>query len=180
LIEKSLTYCWSWNYERIREEKDKGADIRFKYWEKGGLDVGLTYFGTYLGKMFTLDFEIVTTSNLLLRPEDWQDEINNEISFPIVNIEKIDFQEGYSSDKKQNNYLRDIMFEEVVEHLVDYERKKVVGVLQDVKTIPTHKKWKWPCRKQRANYQRRCRIPCFGLQGFYNSATTTFLKVVSE
>jgi hypothetical protein len=128
LIEKSLTYRWSWNYDRIREEKDIGANSRFKYWEKGGgLDVGHTYFGTYLlGKMFTLNFEKVSASNLL-RPEDWRDEVNNEISFPTVNIENIHFEDGYSLEEKQNNYLRDIMFEDVIEHLVDYERKKVLG-----------------------------------------------------
>jgi hypothetical protein len=132
LIEMSLTYCWSWNYDRIREEKDKGANVRFKYWEKGGLDVGLTYFGTYLlGKMFTLNFEKVSASNLL-RPEDWRDKVNNEISFPTVKIEKIHFEDGYSLEEKQNNYLRDIMFEDVIKHLVDHERKKdLVMMLQE-------------------------------------------------
>jgi hypothetical protein len=57
LVEKSLTFVWEWDYEVVREEKKNGADVSFKYWEKGGLEVGLTYFGTYLvRKMFTLNF----------------------------------------------------------------------------------------------------------------------------
>jgi hypothetical protein len=52
--------------------------------------------------MFTLDFEKNATSSLL-RPEDWRDKINNEISFPIINVEKIDLQDGYSSNEKRAN-----------------------------------------------------------------------------
>jgi hypothetical protein len=65
LVEKSLTYRWEWDYERIKEEEDKGGDVSFKWWKKGGLDVGLIYFGSYLiGKMFTLDFEKCRDVNL--------------------------------------------------------------------------------------------------------------------
>jgi hypothetical protein len=57
LVEKSLTFRWDWDYDLIEKEKEKGKGVSFKFWTKGGLEVSLTYFGSYLfGKMFTLDF----------------------------------------------------------------------------------------------------------------------------
>jgi hypothetical protein len=44
LVEKSLTFCWDWNYELIREEKERGKTVSFKFWKKGELEVGLSYF----------------------------------------------------------------------------------------------------------------------------------------
>jgi hypothetical protein len=56
LVEKMMTFRWDWDYEMVREEKEEGATGSFtKYWVKGGLDVGLSYFGTYpLGKKLPL------------------------------------------------------------------------------------------------------------------------------
>jgi hypothetical protein len=53
-------------------KEKKGKSINFKCWANGGLEVQLTYFGDYLiGKMFTIDFALVTSK---LVAEDWQDE----------------------------------------------------------------------------------------------------------
>jgi hypothetical protein len=50
--------------------------VSFKYWVKGGLDVGHSYFGSYLfGKLFSL--EKVTDTNLVT--EHWQDKVSNDI-----------------------------------------------------------------------------------------------------
>jgi hypothetical protein len=55
--------------------------VSFKYWEKGGLEVSLTFFGVYLiGIMYTLDFEKIAPEKLC--PEDWRDEIENGILLP--------------------------------------------------------------------------------------------------
>jgi hypothetical protein len=54
LVEKSLTFRWDWDYDLIEKDKEKGKGASFNYWAKGGLEVSLTYFGSYLsGKMFT-------------------------------------------------------------------------------------------------------------------------------
>jgi hypothetical protein len=42
---------------------------------------------------------------------------------------------------------------------------------------PTHVKCKWSCRKQTANYKRKCQIPCFGLRGFYNPSAPTLSEI---
>jgi hypothetical protein len=85
LVEKMMTFGWDWDYKKVREEKEKGATVSFKYWAKGGLDVGLSYFGTYLfGKTIALDFSKVTNTNLVA--EDWRAEVSNDMAFPLVNI----------------------------------------------------------------------------------------------
>jgi hypothetical protein len=48
LVEKMMTFRWDWDYEKVREEIGKGETVNFKCWDKGGLDVGLSYFETYL------------------------------------------------------------------------------------------------------------------------------------
>jgi hypothetical protein len=88
LVEKSLTFCWDWDYELIREETEKGKSVSFKFWKKGGLEAGLSYFGTYLfGKMFTLNFSKITTTNIVA--EDWCGEVAYNIAFPMVNVKKV-------------------------------------------------------------------------------------------
>jgi hypothetical protein len=67
LLEKSLIFSWPWDYDLIEKENENGKSISFKYWEKGGLEVGLTYFKTYLvGKMYTLEFCKRTVASLVL------------------------------------------------------------------------------------------------------------------
>ena len=47
-VEKSLSYKWKWDVKRLKNEAVSGAEIHFEQWEGGGIDVSLTYFGTYL------------------------------------------------------------------------------------------------------------------------------------
>jgi hypothetical protein len=124
IVEKSLTYRHDFDLGKLNLEKKKGASISFKYWVKGGLEVSLTYFGTYLlGKMFTLDFEQIAPS--ILRPvEDWSEEIENDIPFPTVNIDKIPLSEGYSLKEKENPYLAGIFLEEVLRLIVDDKKNR--------------------------------------------------------
>jgi hypothetical protein len=85
LVEKMMTFRWDWDYETVREEKEKRVTVSFKYWVKGGLDVGLSYFETYLfGKTIALDFSKVTNTNSVA--EDWRAEVSNDIAFPLVDI----------------------------------------------------------------------------------------------
>jgi hypothetical protein len=57
LVEKSLTFPCEWNFEEIKKERAKGAEVKFQYWEKGGLEASLTYFGSFLvGKCSLLIF----------------------------------------------------------------------------------------------------------------------------
>jgi hypothetical protein len=58
LVEKSLTYSWAWDYNVLEKERETGATVQFKWYENNGLEVGMTYYGTYLvGKMVSLTAE---------------------------------------------------------------------------------------------------------------------------
>jgi hypothetical protein len=123
IVEKSLTYRSDFNLVAMKAEREKGGLVTFKYWQKGGLEVSLTYFGPCLvGKMFTLNFEKISPS--ILRPEDWRDEIANDIAFPTVNVDKIPLSEGYSSEEKENPYLAGIMYADILQLIVDDENRK--------------------------------------------------------
>jgi hypothetical protein len=116
LVEKMMTFRWDWDYEKVREEKEKGATVSFKYWVKGGLDVGLSYFGSYLfGKTISLDFSKITNTNLVA--EDWRVEVSNDIAFPLVDIKKITLQSGFSADEKENPFMQSLMHDMVVDAL---------------------------------------------------------------
>jgi hypothetical protein len=83
--------------------------------------------------MYTLDFDKVSPEKL--QPEEWRDEIENNIAFPMVNMKKLVFVDGYSPDEEENPYMNDIMYDEVmVRHLVDYENKKVL-VFQELQDV---------------------------------------------
>jgi hypothetical protein len=86
LIEKMIAcFRWDWDYEKVREEKEKGETVSFKYWVSGGLDVRLRYVGSYLfGKTFALDFSKVSKATLVA--EDWRVEVNNDIAFLMIDI----------------------------------------------------------------------------------------------
>jgi hypothetical protein len=45
-LEKSITFDVRWDYNRIEKERKEGKNISFEYWEKGGLEVALTFFGS--------------------------------------------------------------------------------------------------------------------------------------
>jgi hypothetical protein len=130
IVEKSLAFSWNWDYAEIEKEKDKGGDISFKYWEKGGLEASLTYFGTYLvGKVFTLDFSKLEKTNPLTA-EHWRDEVEHDISFPMVDIGKVKLEEGFSSTEKENHYMRSLMHVEVIDALLNHQIKEAAGELR--------------------------------------------------
>jgi hypothetical protein len=47
----------------------------------------------------------------------------------MVNINKLEFVDGFSPDEEENPYFGAIMYAEVVKHLVDYENDKIFGEL---------------------------------------------------
>jgi hypothetical protein len=117
-----MTFGWEWDFEEIKEEKEKGAEVSFKYWGKGGLELGLTYFGTYLvGKMFTLDFSKVKKGSI--SAEDWRDEVDSDIDFPMVDVNKVKLKQGFSPTEKENPQMCSIMHGEVILALSKYENK---------------------------------------------------------
>jgi hypothetical protein len=129
LIEKSMTYSWPWDYAEIRTQKEKGAQVRFKWWAKKGLSVELTFFGSYMiGEMFTLmlmDESKVTFPQLF--PADRYDELGQDIAFPIVNLLKIDLQDGYSAEETENPRMQHYIEEDILEALSrdDENNKKI-------------------------------------------------------
>jgi hypothetical protein len=128
VVEKSLTFRWDWDYDLI--EKEKGKGVSFKYWVKGGLEVSLTYFGSYLfGKMFTLDYSKVTNT-AIVAAEDWHDEVTYDIAFPMVNIGKIRLEEGFIPYEKDNPFMQKLMHDMVLNALSDRHKtndKKVTS-----------------------------------------------------
>jgi hypothetical protein len=77
----------------LREEKEKGETVSFKYWVKGGIDVGLVILGvTFLEKPFSLDFSKVTDTNLVA--EDWRDEVSNDLASRWLIFKKIRLESG--------------------------------------------------------------------------------------
>jgi hypothetical protein len=98
LLEKSLTFDVRWDYNRTEKEREEGRSISFEYWEKGGLEVALTFFGSYLiSKMYALDFCKQTVASLVL--DDWRDELTNDIAFPMVDFKIITLKQGFSFDE---------------------------------------------------------------------------------
>jgi hypothetical protein len=125
IIEKHLTYKMKWDLEVMKQEQDKGADgVSFKYWEnKGGLAVLNSFFGTYIvGLMFSLDYTLVTNSRI--RSEKLQDELDNDIDFPMVDVRKLAMEDGYSSSQKENEKLATIMHERICDALTKFDRTK--------------------------------------------------------
>jgi hypothetical protein len=133
LLEKSMTYKVNWDYDELEKEKHKGNSISFNFWEKAGLEVSLTYFGDHLvGKMVTLDFLKQTVPNLVL--DNWRDELDYDISFPMLNFKKMIFEEGYCKDEIENPFMRDLMHDMVVHSMTEEENRqetKLVGSKED-------------------------------------------------
>jgi hypothetical protein len=120
IVQKILTYKTRFDWAEVKRQKEKGKVVNFQYWEKNGLEVGLTFFGSYLiSKSFVLTADKILDKNLI--PDDWQDELDNEIPFPTVNIGRLVMKVGYSSEKIENDYFRDLMTEELLSELAVYE-----------------------------------------------------------
>jgi hypothetical protein len=117
VIEKSFTYSWAWDFEAIRREKDKGAKVKFKWWKKDGIEVDMTYYGSYLvGKMVTLT-AAGRAKYPHYYPDDWHDELEKEIAFPIIDITKIELEDGYSAEETENQKMSDYVNEDIMEAL---------------------------------------------------------------
>jgi hypothetical protein len=124
LVEKSLTFHWEWDYELIREEKERGKSVSFKFWKKGELELGLSYFGNYLfGKMFTLDYTEILTPNLVAY--SWRDELLYDIAFPMVDVKKVRLEDGFSSTEKENPFMKELMHDMVVDALTKSDNEKI-------------------------------------------------------
>jgi hypothetical protein len=131
LVEKSMTYTWAWDYDVLERERKGGATVGFKFYEKNGLEVGMTYYGTYLvGKMITLTPESKVKFPLLF-PDDWHDELESDISFPLVDINKIELREGYSPGEKQNQRMAKYWEEDIIEAMeTQLVEKESVGEIK--------------------------------------------------
>jgi hypothetical protein len=120
IVEKIMSFRLKFDYDKIKSEKEKGEGVRFQHWEKNGLEVGLTFYGSYLiSKSFVLTADKILDKNLI--PENWQDELDNDIPFPTVNIGRLVMKDGYSSDQIENDYFRDVMEEELMLNLARHE-----------------------------------------------------------
>jgi hypothetical protein len=125
LLEKTMTFNVDWDYDLLEEEKEKGNSISFKYWQKAGLEISLTYFGFFLvGKMITLDFLTQPIPGLVL--EDWRDELDHDIALPMVNFKKLVFEEGYCREEVENPFMKDLMHDMVVKALLKRDDEKLV------------------------------------------------------
>jgi hypothetical protein len=98
IVEKMMTYEVPFVYEELKKEKEEGAKVSFKYWEKNGLEVNLTYFGgSLVGKMFVLSTAKLVDTTII--PDDWRDELENDVAFPVVNMRTLVIKDGYSAKK---------------------------------------------------------------------------------
>jgi hypothetical protein len=131
IVEKDMTYKMLWDLEAMEKEERKGADgVSYKHWEKGGLSVRKSYYGTYIvGLMFTLDYALVT--NAKVKCETLQDELDYDIAFPMVNVRKLTMEDGCSSKQNQNPEASSIMHERIVDALKTFKKegKELVSVV---------------------------------------------------
>jgi hypothetical protein len=58
-----------------------------------------------------------------LIPDDWQDELDNDFPFQTVNIRGLVMKEGYSTEKIESDYFRDIMMEELLNGFGETRRR---------------------------------------------------------
>jgi hypothetical protein len=72
--------------------------------------------------MFTLDF--LKVSNSSLAAEDWHDEIENDIAFPMVDVKSVAMLEGFSPTEKDNAYMQALIYDEVMDALLKNEINK--------------------------------------------------------
>jgi hypothetical protein len=79
---KSLTFRWDWDLTWFQEEK-KGKSINFKCWANGGLEVSNDLLWRLLDRQ---DVYHRFRLNQKTSRRGWQDEVANDIAFPMVNI----------------------------------------------------------------------------------------------
>ena len=124
IIEKHMTYKMLWDLGEMRKVQEKGeGEVSFKYWEKRGLSVLKSFYGTCLvGLMFTLDYTLVTHPNM--KCEKLVDKLDNDIDFPMVDVRKLPMMDGYSLLQRDNEMLGSIMLEHIVSALLKFEEDK--------------------------------------------------------
>ena len=121
ILEKHMTYKMQWDLVEMRKvfEKGEGA-VSFKYWEKRGLSVLKSFYGTHLvGLMMTLDYTRVTHPKV--KCETVEDELEYDIDFPMVDVRKLPMLDGYSSSQSDNVLLGSIMHRRIVGALLKFE-----------------------------------------------------------
>jgi hypothetical protein len=120
IVEKMMTCKGPFVYEELKKQKEEGAKVSFKCWEKNGLEVNLTCFGGFLvGKMFVLSVAKLVDKTII--PDDWREELDNGVAFPIVNTCTLVMKEGCSADKKENEHMGVIFEEEIIYFLAKWE-----------------------------------------------------------
>jgi hypothetical protein len=112
--EKHLNYSWPWDYDALKQEKEKGGKVSFKCFERHGLEIGLTYYGTYLvTKTFTLTAKCRKKFPQFF-PTNWHDELHSEIPFPGINVDRIELVDGYSIDRFENKRMAGFFEEDIL------------------------------------------------------------------
>jgi hypothetical protein len=121
--EKHMPYQMLW--EAMKKEEGKGADfVSFKCWEKGGLSVLKSCYGAHIvGLLFTLDCALVT--NPKAKCETSQDELDNGIAFPMVDVRKLTTEDRCSSKQKHNPKVGSIVHGRIVDALKTFEKDRL-------------------------------------------------------
>jgi hypothetical protein len=122
LVERVLHFVGIGTSTWFPEEK-KGKSINFKCWANGGLEVQLTYFGDYLiGKMFTIDFALVTSKTSRRGLARW---VANDIAFLVVTL-KLTMEVGFSIVERDNPFMENLMNEavDILSNPENYDKKK--------------------------------------------------------
>jgi hypothetical protein len=125
IIEKFMTCSVPWDYEGMLTEKGTGAKVSFKWYEKDGYEVDLTYFGSFLvAKMFILT-EKCKVALPHLFAADWHEELESDYYFPLLDIKMIDLQDGWSATQMDNPGMVECWHADIVSELFSYQHQKL-------------------------------------------------------
>ncbi len=105
IAEKMMTHDIPFVCDDLKKQKEEGATVSFEHWVKNGLEVNLTCFGTcVVGKTFVLTTAKLSDKSII--PDDWNEELENDAAFPMVNTRTLEMKEGCSADEKENEHMR--------------------------------------------------------------------------
>jgi hypothetical protein len=121
----------------MKEERRKGGQVSFKWFERNGLEVRLTYYGTYLvSSTYSLNKKCKEIFPQLF-PDDWHDELESDIPFPFVNLDKVELQDGYSADMYENERMAGFFEEDILDGIWrNDEKENKKAVVLDVSNTP--------------------------------------------
>jgi hypothetical protein len=120
IVEKMMTYEVPFVYEDLEKEKEEGAKVSFKHWEKNGLEMNLTCFGgSLVRKMFVFSTAKLVDKTII--PDDWRKELENDAAFPAVNMRTLAMKDGGSANEKENEHMPVIVEEEIIHFLAKWE-----------------------------------------------------------